>query len=442
MANTAPERTSTYAWYLAGLMSLAYLLNIVDRFLMALLLENIKASLHLSDTQFGILQGPSFVALFVVASLPMGWIADRWNRRYLITMGITVWSIATFACGLADTFGELLAARLMVGFGEATLLPCAMSLIVAYFSRDKLNRGIAIYSMGGSFGRFAAFSGGGGLLAIFTAMGGLSLPFVGLLTPWQGTFAIAGLLGILVAIVLFMSVREPPRRIAGGSASTATNLEALGHFWRNRWAYLAIFMPFSMTVAITMQLASWTVSFYARKHQLATFDAGQIVGISGLVFGPLGHLLGGWLNDLLTQRGVRGPQPLVLLAMLLIVPLLVTVFLQADSVPVAALAYGFSYLCLCVPGPTGFGGVQVITPDRMRGFMSALFLVFYMTLGGGVGPMAAGLIGNYFLKDESLLGQSILLGTLLFTLVGLPFAIWGRRAYRRAVERAESGAHQ
>jgi MFS family permease len=442
MPDNAPQRTTTYAWYLAGLMALAYLLNIVDRFLMALLLENIKGSLHLSDTQFGILQGPSFVALFVIASLPMGWIADRWNRRYLITIGIAVWSIATFCCGLANTFGELLAARLLVGCGEATLLPCAMSLIVAYFSRDKLNRGIAIYSMGGSFGRFAAFSGGGGLLVILTAMGGLRLPFLGQLMPWQGTFAIAGALGIVVALILFVSVREPPRRVAGGSAPHATAREALGYFWRKRWAYLAIFMPFSMTAAITMQLAAWTVSFYARKHHLSTGDAGQIVGFTGLVFGPLGHLLGGWLNDFLTLRGVRGPQPLVLLAMLLIVPVLVIVFLQADSVPVAALAYGFSYLGLCVPGPTGLGGVQVITPDRMRGFMSSLFLIFYMTLGSGLGPMAAGLIGNYYLKDESLLGQSILLGTVFFMLVGLPFAILGRGAYRRAAERAESGVHQ
>jgi hypothetical protein len=148
------------------------------------------------------------------------------------------------------------------------------------------------------------------------------------------------------------------------------------------------------------------------------------------------------LNDFLALRGVRGPQPLVLLAMLLIVPFLVIVFLRADSVPVAALAYGFSYLCLCVPGPTGFGGVQLITPDRMRGFMSSLFLIFYMTLGSGLGPMAAGLIGNYYLNDESLLGQSILLGTLFFALLGLPFAIWGRGAYRRALERTESGVHQ
>lgn len=442
MADTAPGRTTTYAWYLAGLMALAYLLNIVDRFLLALLLENIKASLQLSDTQIGILQGPSFVALFVIASLPMGWIADRWNRRYLVTLGVTVWSIATFACGLADTFGELLVARLMVGFGEATLLPCAMSLIVASFSRDRLNRGIAIYSMGGSFGRFAAFSGGGLLLAMFTAMGGLSLPFFGRLAPWQGTFAVAGLLGIVVALVLLVSVREPPRRMTGGSVPHTTALEALSHFWHNRWAYLAIFMPFSMTVAITMQLAAWTVSFYARKHHLATSEAGQIVGFTGLVFGPLGHLLGGWLNDFLTLRGVRGPQPLVLLAMLLVAPVLVTVFLQADSVPVAALAYGFSYLCLCVPGPTGFGGVQIITPDPMRGFMSSLFLIVYMTLGSGAGPMAAGLIGNYYLNDESQLGRSILLGTLFFMLAGLPFAIWGRGAYRRAVERTESGVHQ
>ena len=437
MANTAPDRTTTYAWYLTGLLALAYLLNIVDRFLMALLLEHIKSGLQLTDTQIGFLQGPSFVALFVIASLPMGWLADVWNRRALVTLGILVWSLATFACGLANTFGELFAARLLVGFGEATLMPCAMSLIVAYFSRDKLNRGISIYSMGGSFGRFVAFSGGGALLGWMLVSGGLSLPIMGTLTPWQSLFVVAGLLGVVVALILWASIREPARA-AVPQFHIAEALDALRYFRRNVWAYLAIFIPFSMTAAITMQLANWTVSFYARRHHLPASDAGQIVGFSGLIFGPAGHLLGGWVNDHLTKRGVRGSQVLVLLTMLLMVPMLVTVFLRTDSIPVAVLAYGFSYLGLCIPGPTGLGGVQRLTPDRMRGFMSSLFLMFYMVLGSGVGPMAAGLIGNYWFKDESMLGQSILAGTIIFMAAGLPFAIFGRQAYMRTVADNES----
>jgi MFS family permease len=437
ISNTAPVRTTTYAWYLAGLLALAYLLNIVDRFLLALLLEHIKSSLQLTDTQIGFLQGPSFVALFVVASLPMGWLADIWNRRALITLGVLIWSLATLACGLAGTFRELFAARLMVGLGEATLMPCAMSLIVASFSRDKLNRGISIYSMGGSLGRFVAFSGGGALLAWLLVAGGLNLPVVGHLTPWQSLFVIAGLLGIVVAIILWMSIREPVRVVAPALSVTEI-AEALCYFGRNIWAYLAIIIPFSMITAITMQLANWTVSFYARKHQLTASDAGQIVGFTGLAFGPAGHLLGGWLNDLLTKRGVKGSQPLVLLAILVVVPFLIAVFLRADSIPLAVVAYGFSYLGLCVAGPTGFGGVQRLTPDRMRGFISSLFLMVYMTLGSGLGPMAAGLIGNYYFKDEGMLGQSILAGTIIFTVVGLPFAFFGRRAYARAVAQNES----
>lgn len=437
MANTAPSRTTTYAWYLAALLALAYLLNIVDRFLMALLVEDIKSSLQLTDTQIGILQGPSFVALFVLASLPMGWLADVWNRRALVASGVLVWSLATFACGLADSFGGLLTARLLVGLGEATLMPCAMSLIVASFSRDRLNRGISIYSMGGSLGRFVAFSGGGALLGWFASSGGLVLPVLGVRESWQSLFVVAGVAGVAVAALLWLTIREP-LRTASIRFHFAAVRDAMGYFRRNLRAYLAISMPFAMVTAITMQLAAWTVSFYMRQHQLSAPAAGQLVGLTGLIFGPAGHLLGGWLNDKLTSRGLRGAQVWVLIGILAIVPFLVAVFLRASDVPVAAVAYGFSYLGLCIAGPTGFGGVQRITPDRMRGFMSSVFLVIYMTLGSGVGPLAAGVINDYYFRDGTSLGQSILAGTAVFMVIGLWFAIAGRHAYARVAQQNES----
>jgi MFS family permease len=420
------------------MLSLAYLLSIMDRYLLSVVLEEIKASLRLTDTQLGLLQGPSFVVLFLLASMPLGRMADVGSRRLIVVAGLSFWSVCTIACGMTNSFTGLLLARLGVGLGEAALLPCAMSLIAAYFSRDSLSRGISIYSMGSSFGRVAAFSGGGALFAWFAVHGGIQLwggePF----RAWQSVFLVAGMGGLAIALLFLVTVREPPR---AARASQGSDLRAgFVHFWQQRWAYLAICMPFSMTTAAAMVLGAWSVSFYVRSHGLSTAAASQLVGITGLISGPVGHLFGGWLNDFLRKRGDVGPQPRVLAVVLLVATLFVSIFATASSIPVAALAYGVAYFAVSVAGPTGFSGMQLPTPVGHRGFIASLFLFFYTALGTGLGPLLVGLFGDHLFRSEAMLGRAMIASTVLVALVGIPFALLGRRAFVQAVERHETAS--
>jgi MFS family permease len=431
----ASARTSAYAWYVAGMLSMAYLLSIMDRYLLSVVLEDVKRGLAVTDTQLGILQGPSFVFLFLVASVPIGRLADVASRRLIVVAGLACWSVFTFACGLADSFAELFVARLGVGLGEAALLPCAMSLIAAYFPRSSLGRGIAVYSMGSSFGRVAAFAGGGALFGWFGATGGLRL-LGGHYSAWQAVFVVAGLIGVAFALVFLVTVREPPRVVR--AERTGAVRAGFVHFWRHRWAYLAVCIPFSMSAATAMQLAAWTVSFYGRTHHMTAASASALVGFTGLLSGPIGHLSGGWINDFLRARGLRGPQPLVLVGVLLVATTFVALFTMAGSIAVAATAYGIAYFALCVAGPTGFSGMQLPTPDSHRGFISSLFLFVYTALGTGLGPLVVGLFTDHFFHNEALLGRSMITTSVLLMAIGLPFAILGRRAFTRAVEANEA----
>ena len=431
-----PERTRSYAWYIAGMMGLAYLLSILDRYLLGVVQEDVKRDLALSDTQLGILQGPSFVLLFVLASVPFGRLADTASRVRTIVAGLVIWSLATAACGMADTFVELLLARLTIGLGEAALLPSAMSLITAYFSRDKFHRGVSIFSMGSTFGRVVAFSGGGAALAWYASRGGLQLPGFGHFAPWQATFLGAAVLGILFAVIFVLTIREPPRaRTTGAQSSLRAGVE---YFWQRRRAYLAIFVPFGMTTAMAALLASWSVSFYMRRHGLTAPVASNLIGLTGLIAGPPGHLLGGWLNDWLRARGIVGVQPWILAALLSFAAIFAAVFALTQSIVLAAGIYGCAYMMLCAAGPTGFGGTQLPTPDRFRGVMASIFLLVYNFLANVLGPLLVGLISDHVFNQPKLLGYSIAVSIGILLAIGLPFALSGRQAFADEVRSNES----
>ncbi|MET0985158.1 MAG: MFS transporter [Steroidobacteraceae bacterium] len=429
-------RTTGYAWYVAGTLAFAYMLSILDRYLLSVLLEDIKRDLELTDTQLGILLGPSFVLLFLLASIPLGRLADVASRRIIIAAGLGGWSLATIGCSLADSYTELLLARLAVGLGEAALLPSAMSLIGAYFTRDKLNRGCSIFAMGASFGRAAAFAGGGALFAWFAMRGGLQLPWTIRFAPWQGVFLTAGVIGLCFAGIFLLTVREPPRAASAGDKPSLR--DGLGWFWQHYRAYLSIFIPYSMTSGVAALLAGWSVSFYVRNHHLDVATASMLVGITGVIFGPIGALSGGWLNDHLRARGNRGPQPTVLAVTLVLATLCVVVFALAPSVIVAAAAYACAYALLVLGGPTGLGGTQLLTPEPYRGVMSSIFLIVYMAIGTGIAPLLVGVFVDHLFRSESMLGQSIILTIVLMTTSALPFALTGRPHFVAAVQANES----
>lgn len=421
-------RAGAYAWYVALLLAVAHLVSFIDRFLMSLVMEPLKVDLGVSDAQLGLLQGTGFIILYTVAAVPLGQLADRINRRNLIVVGILVWSLATALCGLAGSFGSLFLARIGVGFGEAALVPAAMSLLAAYFPRRQLGRAVGMFTTGASLGKSAALIGGGAVLAALTAAGGLALPGMQLL-PWQGTFVVMALPGVLLAIVLLATVREPAR------PATKTVRPGIAEAWRYVRAHRSAFVlhtgASALVVLSVQSLAAWAPSYFVRFFAMSPPEAGIAVGSVMLVAAPLGHITGGTLTDICQARGVPSPPaPVIALGMAAAIPALL-IFTTATSLPFALFAYGVLSFCLTLAAPASLAGIQMLTPDRLRGVVTSMFLAVTSLVGIGLGPALIGLLTDS-LGGPQFLARALTLALPAVALVAALLALASRQPFGRA----------
>lgn len=208
-----------FAWSAVVLLTIAYSLSLLDRWVLTLLVGPVKAALHVSDTAMGLLMGPIFALVYVFLGLPSGWIADRSNRRNLAATAIAFWCLMTVLSGFAGSFGTLALCRFGIGFGEAALTPAATSMIADLFPRHKVNSALGVFNLGVFSGMGLSYLIGGALLGWATTQG--TQVFHGHLQSWQIVFLLVGAPGFLVAAMLFFGVREP-KRPAGHAASQAS----------------------------------------------------------------------------------------------------------------------------------------------------------------------------------------------------------------------------
>lgn len=201
------QRQANYALFV---LLLAYILSFVDRNVMAVLIGPIRQQFDISDFQYSLLHGFAFSMFYIALGLPIARLADRRSRKWIITIGVLLWSIMTCLCGLAKSFSSLFLARIGVGVGEAALSPPAYSLLADFFSPEKLPRAMAIYTLGITLGGGLAYIIGGAVHQHFAATGGTTLPLVGHVQAWQVTFIVVGLPGVLV-VGLLSFMQEPAR---------------------------------------------------------------------------------------------------------------------------------------------------------------------------------------------------------------------------------------
>jgi MFS family permease len=275
------------AWYIVALLTLAYIISFLDRQIMALLIEPIKMSLDLSDTQVGLLLGPAFAVFYVTLGYPAGMLADRKSRKAIVAAGISVWCIMTALCGLARDFKQLFAARVGVGVGEATLTPAALSMICDCFPPDRRARPISVYMTGISLGSALAYLIGGQLLEPLLAMPPLNIPVLGVVHPWQAAFLIVGLPGLVLAI-LIAAIREPARqelnRALEASTARQARMTALSYMGERWQAYSSLTIGMCANTIIGY-VASWNVVLFQRRWDWGIAEIGVALGSILIVFG-------------------------------------------------------------------------------------------------------------------------------------------------------------
>jgi MFS family permease len=397
--------TGVAAWYAVAVLTLAYMLSMVDRIILSLLVEPIQRDLHINDTQFGLLHGFAFAVFYALAGVPIARIADVAPRRWVVAVGIAVWSAMTALCATARHFTHLLLFRIGVGVGEASLTPASMSMLADLFPKTQLARAIAIYAAGGTMGTALAYILGGFMLKLFPAQSDIAVPILGMIRGWQVIFLVLGLPGMLIA-VLALTLKEPARQtIVDRSASSS---RALWSFMREERKTMALyFTGFSLLFVLSWGLLSWTPAFLIRRYHEDATTVGYVLGVVKAVVGVVGGVSGGIFTDWLLRRGREDAHVMVGLvtASLLLPAALLLPFVGEFNLAVVLLSVIIFLGTFW--GSAATTGLQIITPPYLRAQVSALYIMCANLVGFGIGPLLIGAITDYVFKRPEAVGLSM-----------------------------------
>jgi MFS family permease len=431
------------ARYTVAVLTLSYMLAYIDRSILGLLVEPIRADLGVNDTQVSLLNGAAFAVFYVLMGLPMGWLADHVNRRNLIAIGILIWSCMTAASGLARSFGQLFFTRIWVGIGEATLSPAALSIISDTFPPARRQVPLGLYMSAIAIGSGLAYIIGGSIIDWVAGLPGFSLPVIGAVAAWQMTFFVVGVPGLLLA-ALVMAIKEPQRRElqvavpAGMTARPSFKHTTRFIFVKNRRTFLPMFVAFGGLALHSISLQMWLPAYFVRIFGWSEGRIGILYGCILLVFATAGMIGGSWLAARLQSKGYKdGLLRAPLWMTLVMTPPAILGTLVPDAnltlllqIPVTALSYG---LFAVVPGV-----LHAITPNEMRGQASALFGFFNSVLGMVLGASMVAVLTDYVFHDPMALGQSMAVVAALVLPGSAALLAWSLKHFRSSVDAASA----
>ncbi len=421
-----PWPSRRLAYFALAILLLAYVFSFIDRIILSMLVGPIKADLNLTDTQIALVNGLAFSMFYATMGLPLGWLVDRTSRKGVIAAGIALWSLVTAFSGLAKDFGHLFLARMGVGVGEAALSPGAYSMIADYFPPKSRGRAIAIYTMGVSLGSGLAYLIGGFLISFANSQATITLPVLGALAPWRFIFIAVGLPGLLVAL-LMLAVREPPRRQGEGAQAeagqTQKGTEAFWAFMKRRWAVVAAYVfGYGMTNVPFAAFLAWGPAFLGRHHHLSPKEIGLALGFIFLGPACLGQVVGAAVTDRRYARGkLEAPFQTGLVCAVLLIPFAAMITL-APTAGLSLFALAVSVFLVCASVGHQATVATLISPNRLRGQVSAFYILMQGVIGAAIVPLAVALISDKVLHDPSKIG-------LAMAIVGVVGVIAGAIAF-------------
>ncbi|WP_343699005.1 MFS transporter [Caulobacter sp.] len=420
----APIRPA-YAVYGLVVLIVAYVLAFIDRQVLNLLVEPLKRDLGLSDLQVSLLQGPAFGFCLALAGLPIGRLVDTRRRVSVLCIGVAIWSLMAAGCGLAPGYAMLLACRIGVGAGEATMAPSAYSLIGDWFSPRRQGVAAGFYSMGAYVGGGLALILGGALLK--------HLPASQALPAWRLAFLATAAAGIPVALWV-AALREPPRREAEPTKTAPSWRQARAWFaGAGGKGALAVNAAVTFAAMASYSISAWTPSALIRTFHLAPHAVGLGVGLTVITAGVAGSLSAGFVGDALRARGLRDGRLWTLgLAALLAIPLAASATRAASPDLTFILLWPLIFLVTMAVG-SGPASLQEITPARMRGLQHALAVLAVNLIGLGLGPPIVAAITDIVFRQEARVGQALALAAPVMLALSATCALFGRAAYRRAL---------
>ena len=417
-----------YSWYALALLFVVYIFNFIDRSILGILAQPIKEDLGLSDTQLGFMGGIAFAIFYTMLGIPIARLADRGVRRNILATCLAIWSLMTAFCGLAQSFLQLLACRIGVAIGEAGGSPPAHSIISDLFTRDSRATALGIYALG---------------IPVGTMLGNFLGGWINEAFDWRVAFFVVGAPGVLLAVVVRLTLREPPRgmseppevRAAAADAPAAPPVADVFKALWGRRSFRWMSIGAALHAFVGYGVGYWIPTLFQRVHGFSTGEIGTALFWLGIP-GVLGTFLGGWLGDRMARRDLRWYVWLPGLATLVSVPFAFYVYTHPD--PWFALwVYAFPvFLGSYYLGPT-FSLTQGLVGLRMRALAASILLFILNIIGLGLGPQFVGILsdllaGSY--GNESL--RIALVAVLAFNVLSTGFYLLASRTLKDDLARS------
>jgi MFS family permease len=416
----APARPAARRYYVLAILTVVYALNFLDRTIFNVLIEPIKKEFVLSDTTMGLLAGFGFVLFYSALGIPIARIADRLNRRNIVAIAFAFWSAMTFLCGMASSVATLALARIGVGIGESAGTPASQSMVADLFDKNERPRALGVYAIGTYLGVFLGYFIGG---------------YVSQHYGWRTAFFAAGLPGIALAGLLWLTISEPKR----GAMAERFEPEPLGptlRFLASQRTFLIVLVGFCLTTYTNYATAAWIPPFLARVHHLSSAEIGTYAGTFKGLFGMAGTLIGGLTVAQIARRDDRWKLWAPAIMSGLAGPVFAVCMLTPDFATMVAALAATSFLVGFHLGPI-FAIAQTVAKPSMRALASAIVLLSATCFGQGVGPLAVGMI-NDALKSaygNEAVRYSLLSAALTTTLGALLF-VWAAGSVSGDIKRA------
>lgn len=407
-----------------SLLFLSYAINQMDRTIISFLAVPIKFDLGLSDAQFGIITGPAFSIPYGIFSFLFAYYADRGNRVHLLAAFLAVWSLATFACGFAGSFLQLLLARLVVGIGEAGGTPTSMALVTDCVSKERLSSAYAIFLLASPCGILTAAVAGSYIAERYS---------------WNVAFFVCGVFGLLAACVTKLKVRDPRMQTSIADRGTTIQrspkeiLVSIVHASKimiRRRSVVLILFSYSFSQFVSMVLLNWAPIFLNRYHSLNVHDASLYLGIAFVCGLAPGLIVGGLVSDRLAQRSQLWMIHVPIISLSLATPLLLMAFYVADwPVALGVFALGV-FSAQAGTGPTLAAFIATL-PSQIRATGTAALLLGTTMISGGLGNLLVGVMSDQLVPvlGASSLHFVLTVITIMFGVISVIFLIMSRKYY-------------
>lgn len=381
------------AWYAVVLLGALYIVAFVDRVILALLIEPLKATFDISDTQISLLIGANFALFYAIVGLPMGQLADRVNRRLLILASTAVWAVCTFASGLAGSFWILCVLRIGVAIGEAALSPSAVSMIGDLFPKEKRGRATSVYMALGALGATGGYIVGGLIVGATGQAEAVTIPLFGTFAPWQVVFFMVSAPAVALGLLLLFTVSEPARPVRQAGEATTRVLAWVQRRWR---PLVMLFLAGAVGQTMVHGASTWAPSLLARDFGWAISTAGISVGLVTMVGGVGGMVLWPMLAERWAKRIGPDALPRTLAFGVAAGAILVASCAHMTTAWAFLAAYGLAMFMLMGTGVMLMVAIQVFAEPGMRGELMALALLLTALIALGFGPTLVPMASGWF----------------------------------------------